>query len=102
MGTRASIKITDRNDTFWVYRGHDGFPENILPDLQKVAEDITLRVSGPDAAMFTTRLIAEWNHEKYRLPNYELTTGRHGDESYDYTCRWDETQKRWICEEGAE
>ena len=35
MSTRANIKFSDKWDNYYIDRSHDGFPDNILPDIKE-------------------------------------------------------------------
>lgn len=97
MGTRATIEIKDEfGDTFYVYRGHDGFPETILPDVQRAIDLLAgRRFSSPEASFLTTVLLGQQYDEKRSTPDYEITGGWHGDESYKYACHYDKETKRY-------
>ena len=94
MGTRASIIFRDRHDEYFVYRGHDGHPENIIRDIEQSIETAKGRWSGSECGTFVTLFLSEHFDLKSRLPDYELTTSVHGDESYHYTVEWD--GKGWM------
>jgi len=82
MGTRANIQFRDEFGTvFHVYRGHDGNPENVMLDLEKLLATAKDRWSGSEiGCMVTLFLSMTWDWSKHRLPDYELTSGIHGDE----------------------
>lgn len=98
MGTRATIEIRDEfGDCFYVYRGHDGFPETILPDVQGAIDLLAARRFGsPSADHLTTVLIGRLYDEKKSVPSYIITDGWHGDESFKYACHYDKESRRYI------
>lgn len=96
MGTRATIQFKDRGETYFVYRGHDGYPENVEADIKEVLQKIKGRWSEPElGTLVTCFLTMLFNPEKERLPDYELTPCFHGDESYRYFVEWDDKEKKW-------
>lgn len=96
MSTRATIRFADEYETFFVYRHCDGFPDVILPDLQKVIERKRGAWSDPEAGMLVTCFLALMFDEKARLPDYSMTSAFHGDESYRYSVTWDAEGKKWV------
>ena len=99
MSTRATIKFTDGDETFFVYRGHDGFPENILPDISAAIQKSRGRWSEPMCCMLVTFFLGMHFDIEKRLPNYEITSDWHGDESYRYSVSWVESEKKWLIEQ---
>lgn len=102
MSTRASIRFIDEYaDVVYVYRGHDGFPEIVEPDIDHVLSIAQGRWSGSEVSLLVTLFLAVtysgWQNQ--RLPDYELTTSIHGDEEYFYTVRWDTVKQAWVREE---
>lgn len=102
MSTRASIRFIDEYaDVVYVYRGHDGFPEIVEPDIDRVLSIAQGRWSCSEVSLLVTLFLAVtysgW--PKQRLPDYELTTSIHGDEEYFYTVRWDTAKQSWVREE---
>lgn len=99
MSTRANIKFrNERGEVIHVYRHSDGFPDVIEPDIDKAISVCSGRWSGSEIGIFVSLFLAmhysDW--EKKRLPDYELTTGVHGDEDYLYTVEYDQEQKQWV------
>lgn len=88
MGTRATIQFRDRNDIFYVYRGHDGHPENVLTDIQMVVDQTRGRWSGAETELVVTCMLMLANDKNSRIPDYSITGGFHGDESYRYYVDW--------------
>ena len=102
MSTRASIRFIDEYaDVVYVYRGHDGFPEIVEPDIDRVLSIAQGRWSCSEVSLLVTLFLAVtysgW--QKQRLPDYELTASIHGDEEYFYTVRWDTAKQAWVREE---
>lgn len=94
MGTRAGIRFADEwGDSYHVYRGHDGVPENVLPDIQAAIDKAKGRWDGSEVGCLVTLFLTmHWNVDKSRLPDYELTKGFHGDESYRFNVRWQQAE----------
>ncbi len=90
MATRATIKFSDGDDAYFVYRGHDAFPETVLGDIEKTLAKANGRWSDPELGLLVTLFLSMgWDAEKFRLPDYEITPCFHGDESYRYHVTWD-------------
>jgi hypothetical protein len=99
MSTRATIEFCDEyGDKFYIYRGHDGFPETVLADLRKVINKAKGRWSGGGSmGLLISMFFGEMYNGKLRLQDYELTTGFHGDESYEYLVTY-KASDFWIAE----
>ena len=96
MSTRATIEFTDDNNTYYVYRHSDGFPEIVLADMRDAIKETRWRWSDPEVELLVTLFLAkDYDYKKNRLPNYMITSGFHGDESYRYYCRWNYEHKEW-------
>ena len=95
MSTRASIKFTEEDETFFVYRHCDGNPEIILPDIQSVIEKTRRRWAEPEVGLLTTAFLGFMFDPNRRIQNYEITSCIHGDESYEYVVAWFAEEKRW-------
>lgn len=89
MGTRATIRFKDEYEEFFVYRGHDGYPENVEKDLKEVLDSIKNRRSDAEMGSVVSCFIGQTFDLKQRCPSYELTSAFHGDESYRYHVTWD-------------
>src|SRR5690349_13840624 len=98
MSTRATIQFEDEDETYYVYRGHDGHPETVLPDIKKIIEQTKGRWSGSGCALLTTAFIGAHFDLAERLPDYEITTEFHGDESYKYHVKWNPRESKWDIE----
>jgi hypothetical protein len=97
MGTRASIKFTDGHETFFVYRGHDGFPEVVRPDIEKALLKHEQNVfHAPECGLLVATFFGVNYKPEQRLQDYEMTTSVHGDESYRYEIAWHEQSRSWI------
>ena len=88
MGTRATIQFKDRADIFYIYRGHDGFPEEVLADIEKVIRAVDGRWSGAETELLVTCMLMMANNPNSRIPDYSITGSFHGDESYRYYVEW--------------
>jgi hypothetical protein len=95
MSTRATIKFSDGEDIF-VYRGHDGMPDSILPDIKEVIEKAKGRWSEPMGCLLATMLVGMNFDIDKRFPIYEITSGFHGDESYKYFVTWNDAISEWV------
>lgn len=96
MSTRATIRFTDGDDEYFVYRSHDGFPDNILADLEELTKKAKGRWSGSEIGCLVTLFLAMgYDYNKSRLPYYELTTSFHGDESYQFWVIWNDAAGLW-------
>jgi hypothetical protein len=95
MGTRATIRFKEGDEEYYVYRGHDGYPENVDRDIREVLELIKGRWSGSEVGTLVSFFLGHFFEEKQRLPDYDLTPSFHGDESYRYYVEWDSANKTW-------
>lgn len=96
MGTRATIKFKYDDEEYFVYRGHDGYPENIIPDIEATLQKAKNRWSEPELGCLVTLFLAMgYDFENKRLPNYEITSSFHGDESYRYYVLFDWDKKQY-------
>jgi len=99
MSTRATICFKDRGDEFYVYCHCDGFPEDVLPEIQASIDMAIGRWSGGECGMLVTLFLEmHFDHTKSRLPDYHVSGGFAGDESYRYLVEWDQKEKKWIAE----
>ena len=101
MSTRATIEFSCDGKSFFVYRHCDGFPEVVKPDIDAAIEKAKRRWPEEEVGCLVTLFLAmHYDPDKSRLPNYELSTGFAGDESYRYFVRWDRVNEKWcaICE----
>lgn len=88
MGTRATIIFEEDNNKYYLYRGHDGYPDNVLQDIQDVVKLVVNRWSGSEMGSFITLFILKNCSLTQRIPNYEITPCFHGDESYRYFVKY--------------
>ena len=95
MSTRATIKFQDRDEVYFVYRGHDGFPEIVLDDIRSTIERARGRWSYGEAGQLLSLFFVMHGDVKTRLQHYEPTTGWHGDESYRYEVVYSEKDREW-------
>jgi len=99
MSTRATICFKDRHDEFYVYRHCDGFPQDVLPEINAAIEKAKGRWSEPECGMLVTLFLAmHYDPSKSRLPDYHVSRGFAGDESYRYLVEWDWEEKEWEVE----
>ena len=92
MGTRASIKVKDGSDEFFLYQGHDGYPENVEKFIEQSITKFQKNRYGRDIDWFTTNLFMDLNEESICTM---ITSCIHGDEEYHYLVEYDETIKKW-------
>ena len=97
MSTRATIKFSDDLETYFVYRHCDGFPEDVEPDVLAAIER-NKHLSGSNAGHLVSVLLGMTFRPNERVQSYEMTTGFHGDESYQYFVQWDEKGQTWRVE----
>lgn len=97
MGTRGTIRFKDEHEEYYVYAGHDGFPENVVADIERVIEKKKKSWSGSECGTLVSCFLGENYEANKRLPFYEMTEGWHGDESYKYIVDWDAGKHQWVC-----
>jgi hypothetical protein len=97
MSTRATIKFKDRNEEFFVYRHHDGFPENVIQDIKDVLKKVKDRWSAPECGTLVSVFIGT-HHTNQIVPDYIMTTSFTGDESYTYLVKYDDSINEWKVE----
>jgi len=97
MGTRATIRFKDEYEEYYVYAGHDGYPENVLNNIEHIIDKKEKSWSGSECGTLVSCFLGQAHEENKRLPFYEMTTGFHGDESYKYFVNWDVEAKQWVC-----
>jgi hypothetical protein len=105
MSTRANIVITDGEESLWFYKHSDGYPEGVMPILQKLLQWVNDDILRDNASQMSGWLILlgvlEYNNDtscferpfdintftpsKWKVGAYEPTGGRHGDIAYLYT-----------------
>ena len=95
MSTRANIRFEDEYGVIHVDRSHDGFPDNILPDIKETIDLCKNRWSGSELGQLVSAFIGMNFNENTRIQNYELCIGyeKAGDESYCYWVKWNKVKK---------
>ena len=88
MGTRATIRFKDEYEEYYVYAGHDAYPENVIPDIESVIKKKKNSWSGSECGSLVSCFLGEAYEPDKRIPFYELTKGWHGDESFKYSVEW--------------
>jgi hypothetical protein len=96
MSTRATIRFKDRWDEYYVYRGHDGHPENVLADIDETIALAKGRWSGSGIGQLISLFLATSGDVRQRIQDYEITTAFHGDESFRYFVNWDDDKGQWV------
>lgn len=85
-----------------MYRHSDGYPEQAMPDIESAIEAAVGRWSGPECGLLVSFFLG-WHFKRtQRLPDYMMTLGRHGDESYLYYVEWDDEKKKWTARVGSQ
>lgn len=96
MSTIATIKFEDEyGDSFFVYRSHDGFPENVMADIKEVIEATRNRWSGSEMGQLVAWFLVMSNDPGHRILDYEMITGFAGDESHKYLVKWNSEREEW-------
>jgi hypothetical protein len=95
MSTRANIKFQDGDDFIHIDRSHDGFPDNVLPDLKEVIDLCKNRWSGAELGQLVSTFLGLHFVKGRRIQNYEPCIGynRAGDESFLYYVKWNDQRK---------
>lgn len=96
MSTRCTIRFRYDDEEFFVYRHSDGFPDIVIPDIEAAIEKSNGRWLVCASLLVTLFLADNFDSQKDRLPEYEITSGFHGDESYLIHVDWNEAEKKWI------
>jgi len=97
MATRAIIRFKDEKDEYYVYAGHDGYPTNILPEIESIIQKAHRKRVFAGCGCLVAWFLGETYEESNAMPFYEMTSGFHGDESYRYLVDWDAKEKKWAC-----
>ena len=97
MSTRATIRISDGDETYFVYRHCDGYPKNVEPDILAAIE-LQCRLSGPETGHLVSLLLGTTYRSDARVQIYEMTPCFHGDENYRYFVKWNRETQRWELE----
>lgn len=92
MSTIAMIAFRDGDELYWIRRGHDGFPDIVLPDLKRVVgasrQGMGGRWSGAACGQLVSLFLATLGNPMDRLQQYELAPGLPGDETYVYAVEY--------------
>ena len=80
MSTRATVKIMDEQDTFWLYHHCDGYPEGVGKTLYDYVQKNTHNAFKMAENVATD--LVKLPEDKYG--NFEITGGQHGDVEYTY------------------
>ena len=94
MSTRATIEFSDHMKKFYAYRHCDGYPEQVMPDIMSAIKKSRGLWGEPEVGLLVSFFIGlHFRHEQ--LPDYEFTSGFHGDESYRYFVRYNPDSLDW-------
>ena len=85
MSTRATIQFKDGEETFFIYKHCDGYPEGVLPDIHALMEE--RKAEDREISQIATFFLLQANKgvTSFSGISYELTSSEHGDEAYRYT-----------------
>ena len=95
MSTRAKIKFSDKWDNYYIDRSHDGFPDNILPDIKETIDHCKGKWSGSELGQLVSYFLGMHFDMNQRIQNYELISSKAGDESYCYWVKWNDEKKEY-------
>lgn len=94
MSTGATITIVDeRGETYYLRRGHDAFPDVVMPDLETATAFANHAWCGSEIGQFVARLLGETFRPGARLHEYELCP-HVIDDNYLYEVRYEGEQ--WV------
>lgn len=95
MSTRANIRFEDEYGSIHIDRSHDGFPDNVLPDILETIQLCQGRWSGSELGQLVSAFIGLHFDKGQRIQNYEICIGYEtaGDESYCYVVKWNKEEK---------
>jgi hypothetical protein len=102
MGTSATIVFKDEwEDKFFINRGSDGFPDVVLPDLEKLIERKRDSWSGSEMGLLVSSFIALFTDTDDRLPDYMLSHSIRGDDAYQYYVTYNKDTEDWEVSYGS-
>lgn len=85
MSTSATIRfITDQGEALFLHRGHDGYPDTVIPDIDRVLNEIKGRWDGAEVAQLIALFLALTYKAGSRLHDYEPFPGIQGWENCVY------------------
>lgn len=95
MSTRAIIAFEAEDNVFYVDRSHDGFPEDVLPDIELTLQATNKNWSGAELGQLVSFFLGMHFDDRSRIQTYEPCIGfsSPGDESYRYFVKWNESEK---------
>ena len=99
MSTRATIKLSDGSETYYIYRHCDGYPECIMADIKKVINISKDRWSYANFGQFISLFLGTFFNPKHSVQDYEITDCFHGDESHRYSITWNDITDTYFVEE---
>jgi hypothetical protein len=97
MSTRANIKFQDGDEYIHVDRSHDGYPEQVLPDIKEVIDLCRGRWSGAELGQLVSAFLGFHFDKNRRIQDYEPCIGFEttSDTNYHYYVRWNESTKEF-------
>ena len=98
MSTRATIHFNNGAEEYFVYRHCDGYPEIVRRDIDSTIKDCLGKWTGAELGQLVSYFIGKNFDKAQRIQSYELTECFHGDESYRYTVKWNEEEKKYTVE----
>ena len=100
MSTMATIKFTDGRDEFFVHRHSDGFPETVIPEVQRVIDQKKGAWSEPECGLLVSSFLGILYKDDERFPDYMMGVGYTGDESFIYLVEYNK-EKGWVLSVGV-
>ena len=95
MSTRANIKFSDKWDVFYLDRSHDGFPNNILPDIKDAIDGSKGRWSGSELGQLVSFFLGIHFKRSTRIQHYEPCSGPASDVNHQYWVKWNPDKKEY-------
>ena len=94
MSTRAHIEFIDEHGaTLHLDRSHDGYPNVILPDIERTVKKCTGLWSGSEIGQLVSHFIGDNYIKGQRIQYYEPCHGTAGDEPYKYHVRYNKEKR---------
>lgn len=87
MSTTATIVFAADREVYYVHRGHDGFPDVVVKDINATIKLARGRWSGSEPGQLVSLFYTMHGDPNKRVQSYEPTTGIHGHEDYIYHVR---------------
>lgn len=96
MSTGATITVLgDHGETYYLRRGHDAFPDIVMPDLERACDAANRLWDGAETGQFVARFLGTTFEVGARLHEYELCPYV-VDDDYLYEVVYEEGQWRAV------